>query len=61
MNVNAHRLTLKFHRFLSEREWYEVMMIVRTVPHVAETEATAVQETADELERARPATTRPSS
>jgi len=48
---NAHTLTLKFHRFLSEDEWRAVIEAARRVPHMVELEAHAVQETDEELGR----------
>jgi hypothetical protein len=45
--VNAHTLTLLFHRFLSEREWREVVEIMRTVPYVVELQMNAVVESPD--------------
>lgn len=50
---NAHTLTLKFHRFLSEVEWRAVVEHVRTAPFLVELEANAVQETPEELARER--------
>lgn len=47
--VNAHTLTLLFHRFLSEREWREVAEIVRTVPYVVELRMDAVSESPEQL------------
>jgi hypothetical protein len=49
--VNAHAVTLKFHRFLSPDEWREVLAVVRGAPHVVEVEMTAVEETPEELAR----------
>lgn len=53
LEVNAHTLTLKFHRFLSEVEWCEVLAVVRRVPHVVELEANAVEETPEQIARRR--------
>ena len=52
--VNAHSLTLKFHRFLSQDEWRKVARAVDLfVPFVQEMDANAVTETAEELARVR--------
>ena len=40
--INAHTLTLVFHRLLSEAEWREVVVQARTVPYVKELQADAV-------------------
>jgi hypothetical protein len=45
----AHTLTLLFHRFLSEREWREVIELVRTTPYVVELRADAVYEPSEWL------------
>jgi hypothetical protein len=53
LEPTAHELTLLFHRFLTEREWREVVDAVRrSVPYVAELRADAVHESPELLERA---------
>lgn len=53
-DVTAHTLTLKFHRFLTDTEWRQVIAVARTVPFVVELEANAVIESPEELARRRP-------
>jgi hypothetical protein len=50
---NAHTLTLKFHRFLTEEEWRAVIDAARQVPFAQEMEANAVDESPEELARRR--------
>lgn len=45
--VNAHALTLQFHRFLSEDEWRNVAELAWKLPHVKDLRADAVIETPD--------------
>lgn len=54
---NAHVMTLKFHRFLTEVEWRVVAEAARLLPLVAEIEGHAVIETPEELARRRSETT----
>lgn len=51
MAMNAHTLTVKFHRFLSEAEWRAVVAWARQIPYVQELVANAVEETPAELAR----------
>ena len=44
--VNAHTLTLEFHRLLSESEWRTVVEAVRHAPYVQSLRANAVVEAA---------------
>lgn len=42
---NAHTLTILFHRFLSQKEWHEVIQAIREhVPYAKELRADVVYE-----------------
>src|SRR6187431_1481283 len=43
-DVNAHTLTLVFHRFLSQDEWREVVEAAQRLPYVQELRADSVRE-----------------
>jgi hypothetical protein len=47
---NAHTLTIKFHRFLTETEWPTVVNATREVPFVQELVANVVWESDEERE-----------
>jgi hypothetical protein len=48
-DLNAHTLTVLFHRLLSEREWQAVAAIMRTVPYAVEIRMNAVHESPEQL------------
>lgn len=58
-DYNAHTLTLKFHRFLSQEEWQKVAKAVELfVPFVQGMDANAVTESAEDLARVKPSSAR---